>query len=154
MQIRSAKTPNFGVQVRLLVLLINQLFQCWIVCWMTILKIYKNFYLKIRWILYPFKKKIVFVLGNLWLRLVTRPLNALYCLISYRAGDWHWEIFADFLKFRIQNGFQNKSWIKDQYITSEITPAKLPFYGIEQLLYYISKLLRRTKEQLLNVSAP
>jgi len=96
---------------------------------------------------------MVFVLANLWLRLVTRSLNAVYCLISYRAGDWHERIFADFLKLRIQNGFRNKSWRNDHFITSQITPAKLPFYGIEQLLYYISKFPQRTKEQLLKVSA-
>jgi len=101
----------------------------------------------------PSKKK-VFVLGNLWLRLVTRPLNAVYWLISYRVGDWHWQILAEFSKISDSNGFQIKSWRKDHYITSEITPAKLSFYGIEQLLYYTSKFSRGTKEQLLKVSAP
>ena len=31
-----------------------------------------------------------------------------YCLISYRPGTWRYRIFPELLKFRIQNGFQNK----------------------------------------------
>ena len=72
-----------------------------------------------------------------------------YCLISHRAGDWHYRIFADFLKFRIQNGFQNRKCGKGEYsvvgdIKSQITPEKLPFYGKEQLLYYCKELRLKT----------
>ena len=65
----------------------------------------------------------------------------LYCLISYRAGDWHYRIFAELLKFGFKMASKTENAAKVNTcclgdIKSQITPEKLRFYGKEQLLYY------------------
>ena len=72
------------------------------------------------------------------------------CLISYRAGDWHYRIFADFLKFRIQNGFQNRKCCNGQYmlfrlmLRARLLQKSYRSTAKEQLLYYCKELRLKT----------